>query len=120
MKADLQKQGDVFVISIAGKLEIEQTQPFRTACVDKLMGKKIVFNMEQANFVGSTGLQPFLDTIAQIDQKNSFGLKIVGVKPEFRRVISNLETTKVSFHEDMNSAIGSFALPIKDSGQEII
>lgn len=120
MKADLQKRGDVFVISIAGKLEIEQTQPFRTACVDKLIGQKIVFNMEQANFVGSTGLQPFLDTISQIDQKNTFGLKIVGVKAEFRRVISNLETKNVSFHDDMVSAIGSFTLPITDTGNEII
>lgn len=120
MKADLRKNGDVFVVSIEGKLEIENTQPFRDACVGKLMGQKIVFNMEQANFVGSTGLQPFLDAITQIDKKNAFGLKIVGVKPEFRRVISNLETTKVSFHDDVKSAIGSFSLPITDSGKEII
>lgn len=119
MKADLQKKGDVFVVSIQGKLEIENTQPFRDACLGKLMNQKLVFNMERASFVGSTGLQPFLDAITQIDQKSSFGLKIVGVKPEFRRVISNLETSKVSFYDDVNTAIGSFSIP-DDSGTEII
>lgn len=111
MKAELQKKGDVFVVSIEGKLEIENTQPFRDACVGKLLEQKLIFNMESANFVGSTGLQSFLETISKIDQSNGYGLKIVGVKPEFRRIIANLEIKNVTFHDTMDAAFSSFVLP---------
>lgn len=108
MKAALSKKGDVYVVSIIGKLEIEDTQPFREACLQKLNGQKVIFNMEKAAFVGSTGLQPFLDVIRQMDQGSEHGVRLVGVQPEFRRLIGALETQRVSFHEDVNTAMVSF------------
>lgn len=111
MKAALKKMGDVTVISIEGVLEIEQTQPFRKICLERFLGQKLVFNMSDAHFVGSTGLQSFLDTIKKIDDANEFGLKLVGVKPEFRRMLSAMETRRLSFFEELNHAVESFSAP---------
>lgn len=111
MRAAVKKMGDVTVISIEGILDIEHTQPFRQICLDKFVREKLVFNMQSASFVGSTGLQSFLDTIQKIDATNTFGLKLVGVKPEFRRLLASLETQKLSFFEEINSAVESFRAP---------
>ncbi len=111
MKAGVKKMGDVTVISIEGKLEIEHTQPFRQICLQKFVGQKLVFNMHSANFVGSTGLQSFLDTVKTIDSSNSHGLKMVGVKPEFRRLLANIEAQRLSFFDEVQSAVQSFSLP---------
>lgn len=108
MRTDVKKHGDVLVVSIAGTLHIEETQPFREAARSKLLGEKLVFNMAGANFVGSTGLQPFLEMIKILDEKGIHGLKLVGVKPEFRRLISNLETTQLQYFECEKTAIDAF------------
>lgn len=112
MRAAVKKSGDVTIISIEGILSIEHTQPFRRICLEKFIGQKLVFNMKSANFVGSTGLQSFLDTIKKIDDSNSFGLKMVGVKPEFRRLLANIETSKLSFFEDVQPAVESFKVEL--------
>lgn len=111
MKAAVKKMGDVTVISIEGVLEIEHTQPFRQICLKKFIGEKLVFNMKSANFVGSTGLQSFLDTVKTLDSSNSFGLKVVGAKPEFRRLLANIETQKLTFFEEVNAAVLAFTQP---------
>jgi anti-anti-sigma factor len=111
MRADVKKHGDVFIVSIAGPLQIEETQPLREACRQKLMGEKLVFNMADANFVGSTGIQPFLEMIKLLDEKGAHGVKLVGVKPEFRRLIANLEVNHLQFFDCERSAIAAFNAP---------
>jgi anti-anti-sigma factor len=111
MRAAVKRLGDVTVISIEGMLEIEYTQPFREVCLHRFLGQKLVFNMSQTHFVGSTGLNSFLDTVQKIDAGNTFGLKLVGVKPEFRRLFASLETQRLSFFEDIDRAVVSFSQP---------
>ncbi|PWU15378.1 MAG: hypothetical protein C5B49_11855 [Bdellovibrio sp.] len=110
MKFAIKRWGDVTVISIEGILNIEQTQPFRQYCLDRFMSEKVVFNMKAASFVGSTGLQSFLDTIKNLDRGNSFGIKMVGVKPEFRRLLTHVETERISFFEEESLALSSFTV----------
>lgn len=111
MKAAMRRMGDVTVISIEGILDIEHTQPFRRVCLEKLLSRKVIFNMSSANFVGSTGLQSFLETIRALDHHCEHGLKMVGVKAEFRRLFASLESPKLSYFEEVNHAVASFALP---------
>lgn len=112
MKAEVKKMGDVTVISIVGTLPIEATQAFRDVCKNRPLGTKIVFNMRGAHFVGSTGLQPFMEAVSAIDQSGEFGLKMVGAKPEFRRLFASLENARLEYFEDISSAVVSFVRPI--------
>ncbi len=108
MEATVKNQGGVTIITIQGSLEIERTQPFREACLKHFLDKKVIFNMESANFVGSTGLHAFLDTIKVISEENQHGLKVVGLKPEFRHILVNLEFHKLQIHDSEENAVASF------------
>ena len=108
MEAKLKKQGEISIVMIQGHLNIEETQSFRDVCVKHFTGQKVIFNMEKANFVGSTGLQPFLETIQHITQDNANGLKIVGVKSEFRRIFQNMDAQNLEIHDTEAGAIASF------------
>jgi anti-anti-sigma factor len=104
----IKNQGEVTIISIHGSLDIEKTQPFKEACIKHLLNKKIVFNMEAANFVGSTGLKAFLDTIQTLSEEGSFGLKMIGLRPEFRRILQNMDLKTLQIHENLDTALQSF------------
>lgn len=93
------------VIAISGSLGIEETQSFREVCVKRFSGQKVIFNLEKASFVGSTGLQAFLDTLSSIEEKGQgFGVRLVGARSEFRRIISSLEGKRIEFFEEEDSA----------------
>jgi len=111
MDAKVKNHGEVTVIEILGPLEIEQTQPFREACLKHFLDRKLVFNMEKAAFVGSTGLQAFLETVKTLSEENRHGLKLVGLKPEFRRIFYNLDIHNIQIHETNSCAVLSFQLP---------
>jgi anti-anti-sigma factor len=108
METKSKKQQDVTVITIKGSLDIEIAQPFGRACLQSLIGGKIVFNMKQAHFVGSTGVQVFIDTVKSLSSQSPFGVKMVGLNPEFKRIFQNLDLTSLEFHEDELSALSSF------------
>lgn len=111
MEAKLKSLGEIAIVSIRGALDIEQTQPFREACLKHLSSKKVIFNMQDATFVGSTGIQPFLDTIKTLSEGNQQAIKIVGVKSEFRRLLMNLELSGLEIHESETAAISSYFNP---------
>jgi anti-anti-sigma factor len=112
MEANLRNQGEVAIITIQGSLDIEKTQGFREICLRHFVGKKIIFNMQNANFVGSTGLQAFLETVRTLSEENQHGLKVVGVQAEFRRIFQNLEIQRLQIHESLDGALSSFAFEV--------
>lgn len=115
MEAKVKNQGEVTIITIQGSLEIEKTQPFREACLRHLLGKKVIFNMEKAAFVGSTGLTAFFETIRTLSEENDHGLKVVGLQPEFKRIFQNLEIQKLQMHESEDGAMSSFVFEVRSA-----
>jgi anti-anti-sigma factor len=115
METKLKNQGEVTIITIRGPLDIEKTQPFREACLRHLLGRKVIFNMEKTSFVGSTGLQAFLETIRTLSEENQHGLKVVGVQAEFKRIFQNLEIQRLQIHESEENAMSSFVFEVHSS-----
>ena len=109
MTAKLIDKNGVLIVNIGGTLDIEYTQPFKEACLRQFSSKKIIFNMEKANFVGSTGLQSFIETLQGLSQ-GQHGVKVTGVKTEFRRIFQNLELQRLEIFESDDSAVASFLL----------
>ena len=91
MEAKLKQVGEVSVVCISGPLEIGRAQFFRDICGRQNFGSKVIFNLENASFVGSTGIQPFLEAMRIVCGKSELGLKVVGLKNEFRRIFANEE-----------------------------
>lgn len=86
MEAKLVQMGEVLVVNINGRLDIDKAHPFREACFKNLLDKKVVFNLQQLNFVGSTGIKSFFQLLKEVHTKNKFGVRIVGMAPDFLRV----------------------------------
>lgn len=105
MEAKLKKVGQVAVVHLAGQFDIGNAQTFRKACETFLLDQKVIFNMSQADFIGSTGIQLFLETVRFVSYQNQHGLQFVGAKSEFRRIIQNLELTNVQFFENETDAL---------------
>lgn len=112
MEAKLKNIGEVTIINIKGALDIEKTQPFRDHVVKHFATQKLIFNMQYTTFVGSTGIQPFLDAVQILTQKNSNGIKLVGLGIEFKRIFQNMEIANLEIHDTEESAVASFIGPI--------
>jgi anti-anti-sigma factor len=108
MTARVKPHRDITIISLGGTLDIEYTQAFKEACLKKFQNKKVIFNMENANFVGSTGIQPFMETLQTLASAAPAGLKMVGVGVEFKRIFQNLEIQNLEICDSEALAIGSF------------
>lgn len=108
MTAKVKPHQDITIVSLGGTLDIEHTQAFKIACLRNLQAKKVIFNMSQASFVGSTGIQSFLETITGLSQSATSGIKFVGVGVEFRRLFQNLELANLGIYENEDAAIISF------------
>ena len=111
MQAQLKTQGEISIVFITGALDIEKTQPFRQVCEKHLTGKKVIFNLDAANFVGSTGIQSFIEALRIVGESTSYGTRLVGLKPEFKRIFANLQIQGLEIHETEKEAIVSFTTP---------
>ena len=121
MEAKLKQLGEVAVICISGPLVIEQTQSFRDACSKHFFGQKVIFNLENANFVGSTGIHSFVEALRIVSTKSTQGMKLVGLKTEFRRIFGNVEIQGMEICETEILALASFARgPIPAPAQFIV
>ncbi|WP_413291423.1 STAS domain-containing protein [Bdellovibrio sp. HCB337] len=111
MEAKFYQEGEVTVVALSGRLCIEKTPAFRTACLQSLKGKKVVFCMKDLNFVGSTGIQSFFQTIREFNQSKHFTAKISDLKPDFYRLLSFGGAADLEICENMAGALTSFQVP---------
>lgn len=109
MEAKLRQQGEVTIVTLSGKIDIEKNHQFKSVCLEKLANRKLVFQMSQLNFVGSTGIQAFFQAVMEINRQNPYGLKLTGLKEDFRRVLhfQNMNE-QIQLHESLEEAVKSF------------
>ncbi len=110
MVTDVKTIGEVMIVTIEGRLEIEQTQPLRDMCLKHLKCKNIVFNLCKTEFVGSTGIQAFLDTISGLSKSTQDGVRVVTARSEFKRILNSLELPTLKIFDDESAAMGSFEI----------
>lgn len=108
MEAWIEREGDVVVVHLKGRVDYESTEPFRSHCVRHLAKEKVVFNLEQLAFVGSIGITDFVAIITQLAEANAIGIKFAGVGNEFRRVFEASEIRRLEIYENTNRALMAF------------
>lgn len=94
MQARFYEVGDLTVVEIQGRIEPDQNKPFRDICEKKLKNRKVVFCLDDLNFIASANITTFFESIQLIEDA-----RVVGLKPDFYRLlelkgISNLRTFK--------------------------
>jgi len=111
MEAKFYQEGDITVVALSGRLNIEKTPAFRTACLQSLKGKKVVFCMKNLSFVGSTGIQSFFQIIREFNQNKHFAAKVSDLKPDFYRLLTFGGAGDLDICESMEGALLSFRTP---------
>ncbi|OFZ18928.1 MAG: hypothetical protein A2X94_13320 [Bdellovibrionales bacterium GWB1_55_8] len=116
MKTQFKKVGDTIVVSMDGKLDFETQLPLRedlNRLINKTKSdstpKKIIFNLENLDFVGSSGISSFVQTLKEFSNNASTKPRYCNVKSEFRRVMKAFEETEIfEFYDNEDRARKSF------------
>lgn len=94
MKTNVKKVGDTLVVTMDGKLDFETHLPLRENLSKVLKeaktdstAKKIIVNMEKLEFVGSSGISSFVQTLKEFNSVAPSKPRYCNVKSEFKRVI---------------------------------
>ncbi|MGZ3769036.1 MAG: STAS domain-containing protein [Bdellovibrio sp.] len=108
MEIKLVLDGDISVVALSGRIEIEKNQNFRKACLQKFSDKKVVFCMRKLNFVGSSGIQNLFSVLNDLNATNQLSVKIAGLNPDFQRLYNFSEYSFLELHESVEGALQSF------------
>ena len=108
MKAKISSQDESIVISIDGKIDYE-TQDAVAAFIGSTIernqrdhaAKEIIVNFSDLQFVGSTGITQFVQSLKNIHNETDFTPKYCGVKSEFQKIIKAFdEGNEFDFYDD--------------------
>ena len=113
MKAKMSKKQDVVVVSLSGRVEVENAEPFRHACLNSIpsLGKKIVFNMSGLSVVGSNGITPFVKAMVEMSEKSDSTFKFCEVGSEFQRIFAASPLHSIETFESEERALESLNEP---------
>ncbi|WP_415063720.1 STAS domain-containing protein [Bdellovibrio sp.] len=108
MEVKIVLDGDIAVVSLSGRIEIEKTQSFKKACLQNFSEKKVVFCMKNISFVGSSGIQNFFGVLNDLNSNHKLNAKIAGLNPDFQRLFKFSECSSLEVHESIEGALQSF------------
>ena len=94
MKTRIKKEGDTIVVSVDGKLNYEGQLPLKEDLL-KIIGstktdgtpKKIIFNLERLEFVGSSSISSFVQTLKDFNHRSPQRPIYCNVRSEFQKII---------------------------------
>ena len=116
MKTEFKRIGDTMIVSMEGRLDFETAGPLRED-LGKLTRKaktdsaprKIIVNCENLEFVGSSGISSFVQTLKEFNANAPIRPRYANVKSEFKRVIKAYDEAEMfEFHDNVERARKSF------------
>lgn len=94
MKTKVKQLDDSVIIAMDGNLDYEIQDPLRESLDDVLANsqkdatpKKIIFDLKGLEFVGSSGITNFIQTLKDFNDKAKIKPTYTNVKSEFKRMI---------------------------------
>ena len=101
------KKNDVFIVRLKGYADFESVTSLEQTCSQYLLGnKKVIFNLADLNFVGSSGLSTLINILQKLKSQSS--LKICNAGREFQRIFASSHLGHLEIYENESSAAQSF------------
>jgi anti-anti-sigma factor len=108
MKARIKNTEASIIISIDGKVDYEtQDEVCRliNSTISKNKGnqanRNVILNFKNLEFVGSSGITQFVQSLRSIQQNTDFTPKYCGVRSEFKKIMKAFDTaTDIDFYDD--------------------
>ena len=111
MQTQIIQNGEITIVTVSGRLDIDKAPLFKQACLTQLKGRKVIFSLQNFSFVGSTGISQFFQTLQEVNQLNQKSCRIVGLNADFRRITDYTRMNELEVHESVESASLSFRTP---------
>ena len=118
MKTNVRKTGKYFVVDIEGKLDYENQVSLKD-CLDEILfdtsgtasfhSPQIIFNLEKLQFVGSSGISTFVQTLRMVQGGSAIKPRYCNVGSEFKKIMKAFaQGDDFEFFENEESAMASF------------
>jgi len=107
MKANISNLGDVVIVNLSGRIDMEYSQLFREACLCDIAKRsdKIIFNLKDLNFVGSNGIMPFVQALSDLANQDKKKVHFCQVSPEFQKIFAASTLSHLRIFNDQNHAL---------------
>lgn len=100
MKTSIKKNKETIVVNLQGKLDFETHLPLRDNLFRLIkesqtdsIPKKIIFDLENLEFVGSSGISPFIQLLKDFNASAPSKPVYCNVKSEFQKIIRAFDET---------------------------
>src|SRR5438046_2513897 len=110
------QDGNTLIFELEGQLDFETTMKFQATC-EEIIQKgpencRVIFNMEKLKFVGSSGINQFIDVMKDFNTKPT-PPKICKASSEFSKILRAYQTARRPFeiYEDESQAQHAFDNP---------
>ncbi len=104
MEAVVEWESDMIVVKLSGTLDFDRAFEFRKKSLRHFIQNKVVFSIKDLNFVGSTGMSSFVETLSEISIKNPNGVLICDVGLEYKRLFETFLNEKLQICLDIEQA----------------
>ncbi len=96
MKIDIDKSGESLKVSIGGDLDISNSKKFAKEVIEayKQNKKNITFNLENLEYIDSTGLGSFIQVYKTLEDGGNI-IEVVGAKPNVKKIFIITEMDKL-------------------------
>lgn len=111
MNAQMSLQGEVTIVSLSGRMDIEKAAFLRTACIKQFQNKKVLFCLNALHFVGSSGIQSLFQMMEELKASYGCEVKMAGLNQDFQRLWHYGQRPALEIHENIEKALGSFHGP---------
>jgi len=128
MKTQVKKVGDTLVVVMDGELDFEMQDPIKEhlkvlakQLKTDVVPKKVIFNFENLEFVGSCGISSFIQSLKDFQTDSRVKPHFCNVKSEFRRLmhIYGEETDTFEFYEN-EERVGEWVVRKKSASVSFI
>lgn len=106
MQAQITKEDDIIIIRLHGISDVESVADLDQACKKYCLQKKVIFNLADLNFVGSSGLDKLMSIISSLNQTSQ--IKICSARKEFQRIFATSRLEHIEIYEDEEKAKETF------------
>ena len=109
MKAKISNLGDVIIVNLSGRINMEYSQLFREVCLYDIARRtdKIIFNLKNLSFVGSNGIMPFVQTLRDLADQNEKKIRLCQVGSEFQKIFAASALADFQIFSDQDHALAS-------------
>jgi anti-anti-sigma factor len=114
MEAFVENRDGVYVVTLRGRMNFESADALKSQCLKNFVSKEVIFNLGELNFVGSSGITPFLELLTTLSEVNGNKFKICSVGPEFMRMFETGDSPEVGgieIYRDIMEAHRAFYSP---------